>query len=204
MEDQAEVTQGAIFLLFDKRVGKIEDGLNKLDSQMASQSKTLQQVSDALTAVVRLEERLSASMESSKDQKASLSRVHERLDSNVELLSRTATSIREQFVEIGKAHEASLTCVYERIDAERKDCEERFKPLNNEYNRQQGVLKFVAFTFPIIVSFLMGIGGWFLKGIYEDVKTLQTATAKHDLYEQQIKQLKNDIAISKGARDAER
>lgn len=73
--------------LCDRRIAQIETGLDTLTDQMRDQSATLNRMSDALSAVVRLEERLTASIESSKEQRESLKHVHDRMDDHKETLN---------------------------------------------------------------------------------------------------------------------
>lgn len=129
--------------LFDRRIEQIEKGLDTLTDQMHDQSTTLNRMSDALSAVVRLEERLTASIDSSKEQRESLKRVHDRMDDYKEDLNNL------------------LGEVYDRIDKERGDCIDRFTPVNNALQRQQGALHLATIVLPTLYSAMIGVGGWF-------------------------------------------
>ena len=144
--------------LFDRRIEQIETGLDTLTDQMRDQSATLNRMSEALAAVVRLEERLTSSMESSREQKETLKRVHDRLEDQREMLSSL----------VGE--------VYDRIDKERGDCVDRFTPVNNALQRQQGALHLATIVLPTLYSAVLGVGGWFLAGQSAAIERLQAKT----------------------------
>lgn len=79
-ENNGLVPDGALFNLFDRRVEQIESALSVVTNQLHDQSRTLDQITEALTTVVRLEERLTASIENGKEQRASIQRVHDRIE----------------------------------------------------------------------------------------------------------------------------
>ena len=142
--------------IFDRRIEQIETGLDTLTDQMRDHGATLNRMSEALTAVVRLEERLTSSIESSKDQKEALKRVHDRLESQREAL------------------DLLLNEVYKRIETERNDCIDRFTPINNSLQRQQGALQLATVVIPTIYSAVLGVGGWFMAGQVAYIDKLQT------------------------------
>lgn len=201
-----------ILTLFDRRVGKIEDGqenLSKqmqcLSAQMQSQSETLNQMSSALTAVVRLEERLTSSIENSREQKQSIQRVHDRLDEALKVLADHAQTIREQFERQATERDEALAVVYQRIEAERKDCSERFQPVNDQINQQAGALKFASVVFPVLASLAIGIGGWFCAHMYSELRAVTSAVAKHETdaaaVAAQVRQIRKELD-AKGGRGA--
>lgn len=164
-----------IIALFDRRIEQIESGLGTLTEQMRDQSATLTRMSDALSAVVRLEERLTASIENSKEQRESLKRVHGRLDDQREAL------------------DGLLNEVYKRIDSERNECIERFTPVNNALQRTQGAVHFASVILPVVYTAAFGIGGWFLSSQSATMTSLQDQVHQVQIREQvqedQIKRL---------------
>ena len=167
--------------LFDRRIGQIETGLDTLTDQMRDQSATLNRMSDALSAVVRLEERLTASIESSKEQRESLKRVHDQMDDHKEALNNL------------------LGEVYDRIDKERGDCVDRFTPVNNALQRQQGALHLATIVLPTVYSAVLGVGGWFLAGQSAAIERLQAKT--NDIQTHQQVQEERMVQLNKATEE---
>ncbi len=201
MEEQ--VNQN-ILTLFDRRVGKIEDGqdnlskqMQHLSAQMQSQAETLSQMSNALTAVVRLEERLTSYIEKGREQNQSIQRVHNRLDETLEVLAEHAKNIREQFNSQAHYIDTTVDVVYQRVEAERKDCQERFQPINDKMHKQEGALRFASVVFPVIASVVISIGGWWCSQMNSDIRDLTTRLSKHEndavTVIEQVKQIRKDI-----------
>ena len=165
----------AMLNLFDRRVEQIESALSVVTDQLHEQSRSLNQITEALTAVVRLEERLTASIENGKEQRASIQRVHDRMDVQA------------------KERDEQLAEIYKRIEAERRDCQVRFAPLNDEVNQQKGATRFAAFVFPVIVTVVLALLGSFVSGMQSELKDLSRAVAlaqaDSSVHTQQLKQL---------------
>lgn len=189
-EHNGHAPDGALITLFDRRVEQIESALSVVTGQLHDQSRSLNQITDALTAVVRLEERLTASIENSKEQRASIQRVHDRLDEHTKQLSAAfAKQVEDRSEEMAE--------IYARIDQERKDCSARFIPLNNEINQQKGALRFAAFLFPLLFTVALALLGGFVSTLNTELKELSRAVSRHDTtasnLEVQLHQLRKDV-----------
>ena len=173
------MTEQNIVPVFDRRIAQIERGLVDITSQMQDQAKTLSRISEALTAVVRLEERLTASIENSRDQKAALERVHGRLDKQV------------------ADTDAHLLAVYQRIEAERKECAARFGPVNDALQQQHGALKFASLIFPLLATAALTLLGSVIASQQSELRELVKSASRHESYDAQLQSLRRETETKK-------
>lgn len=216
------LAQESIIFLFDKRVGKIEDSVMDMSRQMQSQSETMETMSAALTAVVRLEERLTASIENTRDQKASLQRVHERMDQTLSALTEQTNLFRDMLtqqtaeterrlqaalISIEKKQseiENELGCqirkVRDKIESGASDVTARVEPLERTQSEQAGALKLAKLGVVIlsgIASVTIGMVSYFYGSMNNDLRDISRAFSKHEAVDagrsSQIEQMRKEL-----------
>ena len=165
--------------IFDRRIDTIERGLDDITAQMQDQARTLSKIGDALTAVVRLEERLTASIDNGRDTKVSIDRVHARLD------------------KLAEDTDARLGAVYQRIETERKECAARFGPVNDALQQSSGALRFASFIFPLLATLALTALGAVITWQQSELRELAKSAARHESYDAQLQSLRREIETKK-------